>query len=219
MNPPSGTFYADYGLDFIEVHAAHGYLLSSFLSPSSNRRTDDYGGTDLGNRIRFLCQVVKEIRSSIPDSMPLSVRISATDWMEHSPSTPQWNISDSIQLAHVLADIGVDVLDVSSGGNNAEQVISQNDVYYQINLASKIKESLKGHGKTMVVAAVGRITEPEVAEEVIRDKDADLVFVGTQFLRDPGLVYKWAKELGAKWEWPRQYVRADTTVRARMGTL
>ncbi|KAJ4289153.1 NADH-dependent flavin oxidoreductase [Kalmusia sp. IMI 367209] len=204
------------GFDFIEIHAAHGYLLSSFLSPAANLRTDAYGGS-FENRIRFLLEVVHEIRRHIPDSIAFSVRISAVDWMEHSPETPQWRLEDSIKLALILSDLGVDILDVSSGGNNAAQQISTSDVYYQIDLAEKIKRALQDSGKGMLVAAVGRIDNSTIAEALLDKGTADLALVATQFLRDPNLVYKWADELGAELKWPRQYVRASR--RAKMGTL
>jgi 2,4-dienoyl-CoA reductase-like NADH-dependent reductase (Old Yellow Enzyme family) len=151
--------------------------------------------------------VVDSIRRRVPDSMPLFIRISATDWMEHSPETPQWTIQDSIKLSIILSDLGVDVIDVSSGANNpAQKIILDN--YYQINLAEEIKKALKGAGKEMLVAAVGLITNAAVAEEVLQNKKADMVLVGREFLRDPNVVHKWAYELGTKKEWPRQYVRA-----------
>ncbi|KAJ4354175.1 NADH-dependent flavin oxidoreductase [Didymosphaeria variabile] len=206
------------GFDFIEIHAAHGYLISSFLSPISNTRTDAYGGS-FDNRVRFLVSVVREIRANIPNTTPFSVRISAVDWMAHSPSTPQWTLPDSISLALLLADEGVDVLDVSSGGNNVEQVIPKDDALYQVNLAKEIKTALQKHGKSMFVAAVGRIADAATAQKVVSEKQADLTFVATEFLRDPNLVHRWAEELGASVEWPRQYVRADRQARAKMGTL
>lgn len=202
-------------IDFIELHAAHGYLLSSFLSPASNHRTDIYGGS-FENRARFLFEVVREIRQSIPDSIAFSVRISAVDWMAHSPSTPQWTLEESVKLAIALADMGVDVLDVSSGSNNILQQIPK-DTFYQIDLAERIKSALREHGKEMFVAAVGRITEAAIAERTLREKGADLTLVATQFLRDPNLVYRWSEELGAQVQWPRQYCRADGVTRARNG--
>lgn len=207
----------DAGFDFIEVHAAHGYLLSSFVSPASNTRQDAYGG-DLGNRARFLLEVVRGIRAAIPYSVPLSVRISATDWMAHDAGTPQFTLSDATALALLLADEGVDVLDVSSGGNNAAQRVPTSRAY-QTSLAASIKTALRDAGKKVLVAGVGRIADARTAEAVVGEGKADLVLVGTEFLRDAGLVYRWAEELGVGVEWPRQYVRADRGAMAGMGTL
>lgn len=200
-------------IDFIEIHAAHGYLLSSFLSPASNHRTDLYGGSSQ-NRTRFLFEVVKKIRQAIPDSIAFSVRISAVDWMAHSPCTPQWTLEESVELALALADMGVDVLDVSSGGNNIMQQVPK-ETFYQISLAEKIKSALREHGKKMFVGAVGRITEARVAEKTLREKGADLALVATQFLRDPNLVYRWGEELDVRVPWPRQYCRADKEAKAK----
>ncbi|KAF2637895.1 NADH:flavin oxidoreductase/NADH oxidase, partial [Massarina eburnea CBS 473.64] len=191
------------GFDAIEIHAAHGFLISSFMTPISNRRTDSYGGS-FENRIRILLEVVQSIRSRIPDTMPLSTRISATDWMEHEPETPQWTIHDSIRLAPILSDHGVDIIDVSSGGNNPNQKISHSP-YYQVNLAEKIRKVLKEQGKNALVAGVGRITNGRMAEEVLKDGKADMVFVAREFLRNPNLVHTWAEELGEDLAWPRQY--------------
>jgi 2,4-dienoyl-CoA reductase-like NADH-dependent reductase (Old Yellow Enzyme family) len=207
--------------DLIEIHAAHGYLLSSFLSPASNCRTDAYGGS-FENRARFLIEVVGEVRQCIPSRIALSVRISAVDWMSHCPGVPQWTLEESVELALLLADMGVDILDVSSGGNNAAQHIPT-DASYQIDLARTIKLALQGQGKDMFVAAVGRITDATTAENIVKENGADLAFVATQFLRDPNLVYRWSEELGANMQWPRQYSRADgkasMRTKTKMGTL
>ncbi|KAF1956345.1 FMN-linked oxidoreductase [Byssothecium circinans] len=199
------------GFDAVEVHAAHGYLLSSFMSPISNHRTDDYGGS-FENRIRFLLEVVQSIRGRIPATMPLFVRITATDWMEYSPETPQWTVEDSIKLAPTLSDHGVDVLDVSSGGNNAKQKIIPTP-YYQVHLAEKIRKALKDAGKPILVAAVGNIDNSAMAEGVLKDGKADLVLVAREFMRNPNLVHTWADDLGAEMEWPRQYMRAPKNLK------
>ncbi|CAI6243635.1 unnamed protein product [Periconia digitata] len=202
------------GVDAIEVHGAHGYLISSFLSPIANFRTDAYGGS-FENRIRILLEVVQSIRSNIPDTMPLFVRISAVDWMEHEPSTPQWTIQDSVKLSLILSDLGVDVIDVSSGGNNPEQKILVTP-YYQINFAAAIRKALKEAGKTMLVAAVGSIDNAALATEVLDEEKADMVLVAREFMRNPGLVYTWAEQLNVQLPWPRQYLRAprDSKLRA-----
>jgi 2,4-dienoyl-CoA reductase-like NADH-dependent reductase (Old Yellow Enzyme family) len=139
--------------------------------------------------------------------MPISVRISGTDWMEHSPSTPQWTIHDSIKLAMILNDVGVDMIDVSSGANNPLQKIPVEDAFYQVKLAHKIKTALKEEGKSMIVAAVGNINSATTAEGILKEDKADVVLVAKQFLRDPNLVRTWAEELGVSMKWPRQYIR------------
>lgn len=201
--------------DTIEIHAAHGYLISSFLSPSSNNRTDSYGGS-FENRIRLLVEVVKAIRGRIPDSMPLFVRITATDWMENSPETPQWTINDSIKLVFVLNDIGVDLVDVSSGGNNAAQKVPAHDAFYQVNLAERINKALRNEGKSLLVGAVGYINSAIRARDVLEKQKADVVLVGREFLRSPSLVQTWAVELGLEVNYPRQYVRLGA---AQIGTV
>jgi 2,4-dienoyl-CoA reductase-like NADH-dependent reductase (Old Yellow Enzyme family) len=199
------------GFDMIEIHAAHGYLISSFLSPSSNHRTDSYGGS-FANRIRLLLRIVTSLRSTMPDTMPLFVRISATDWMEHSPSTPQWTLDDSIKLAHELDDLGVDLLDVSSGSNNLLHKIPAH-AEYQIDLADAIRADLRKSGKQMLVGAVGRIDNAIIARDTVQQNDtgdakADVALVGRQFLRDPSFVLNTAEELGVAVQWPSQYWRA-----------
>jgi 2,4-dienoyl-CoA reductase-like NADH-dependent reductase (Old Yellow Enzyme family) len=136
--------------------------------------------------------------------------------MEHSPSTPQWTISDTIALALRLADLGVDIIDVSAGANNPLQRIPTNDAFYQVKLAHEIRNTLKKEDKEMLVAAVGKIDNAGMAEGVLQEGKADVVFVGRQFLRDPNLVRTWAGELEVEMEWPRQYVRLGGRP---MGTL
>ncbi|KAF2798592.1 NADH:flavin oxidoreductase/NADH oxidase [Melanomma pulvis-pyrius CBS 109.77] len=203
------------GFDVIEIHAAHGYLLSSFLSPSSNTRPDKYGGS-FANRTRLLLRIITSLRSAIPATMPLFVRISATDWMTHTPSAPQWTLTDSINLAHELDGLGVDLLDVSSGSNNLLQQIPPH-AEYQIDLASSIRSSLRGAGKTMLVGAVGRIDNALIARDTVQlnaagDAKADAALVGRQFLRDPSFVLNVAEALGVEVQWPSQYWRAAPLV-------
>ena len=199
------------GFDVVEIHAAHGYLISSFLSPSSNLRTDAYGGS-FENRTRLLKKIVIVLRETIPNTMPLFVRISATDWMEHSPSTLQWTLEDSVKLAHDLNGLGVDLLDVSSGSNNLFQQIPPH-TEYQIDIAAVIRASLRKAGKSMLVGAVGRIDNAIVARDTVQlnadgEAKADVTLVGRQFLRDPSFVLNVAKELGVRVQWPVQYWRA-----------
>jgi 2,4-dienoyl-CoA reductase-like NADH-dependent reductase (Old Yellow Enzyme family) len=200
--------------DTIEIHAAHGYLVSSFLSPCSNNRTDLYGDS-FENRIRLLVEIVKAIRDRIPDDMPLFVRISATDWMEYSPETPQWAIDDSVKLAVVLNNIGVDLIDVSSGGNNASQKVPAHDAFYQVKLAEQITQVLRNERKSMLVGAVGYINSATRARDVLEEQMADIVLVGREFMRSPGLVQTWAAELGLGVNYPRQYIKLNT---ASIGT-
>lgn len=215
------------GFDVIEVHGAHGYLLTEFLSPISNKRTDAYGGS-FEKRTRLLLDVVKAVRATIPESMPLFVRISATEWMEWA-GHESWDLPQSIQLAHLLADLGVDLLDVSSGGNSAEQQIKIHP-YYQVSLAGQIRAALQSKGKSMLIGAVGMITNAEMARSIVQDgklatngtqnstievseehgqtTQADLVLMARQYLREPEFVLRTAHHLGVEVKWPIQYHRA-----------
>lgn len=215
------------GVDTIEIHGAHGYLISEFLSPISNQRTDAYGGS-LENRARLLTDVIKATRAVIPQDMPLFLRISATEWMEYA-GQPSWDLEDSKKLASMVADLGVDLLDVSSGGNNAQQKI-QVSPYYQIDLAAQIREHLAKEGKKLLIGAVGMISNAEMARSIVQDgklagganangtveidsehgttAKADLVLVARQFLREPEFVLKVANELGVNVKLPVQYSRA-----------
>lgn len=208
------------GFDLIEIHGAHGYLISEFLSPLSNKRTDQYGGS-FENRTRLLVNVIKAVRGVIPESMPLFVRISATEWMEYA-GQPSWDLSESIRLAKLLPDLGVDLLDVSSGSNSSEQRIKLfND--YQIDLAGKIRAEVAATGKKLLIGAVGNITTAELAKTVVQDDNgtvevedethggktrADMVLVARQFLREPEFVLRTAHQLGVPVKWAIQYHRA-----------
>ncbi|EGS18680.1 uncharacterized protein CTHT_0052870 [Thermochaetoides thermophila DSM 1495] len=199
------------GVDVIEIHSAHGYLLSEFLSPITNQRTDEYGGPKFENRVRTLLEVVRAVRGVIPEGMPLFVRISATEWMEWT-GQPSWDLEQSKKLALLLADEGVDLLDVSSGGNNPKQQITFHP-YYQADLAAAIKQELIKHGKAdkMKIGAVGGVTTAELAKEFVQEGGrvgADLVLVARQFLREPEFVLKTAADLGVKVQGPIQYHRA-----------
>lgn len=195
------------GFDVIEIQAAHGYLLHNFLSPVSNIRTDKYGGC-FENRFRLLLEVVAIVRSEIPKEMPLFVRISATEWLDNHLSwegEETWVLQDSIRISLLLADLGVDVLDVSSGGNHPDQQITSG-LGYQVGFAKAIKEALAMNGKTMLVQAVGMIRSGIQAESVLTGEgessmgkqELDLVAVGYEFLMNPGLVFGWARELGVE---------------------
>ncbi|KAI1244487.1 hypothetical protein MGN70_014359 [Eutypa lata] len=180
------------GVDVIEVHGAHGYLLNEFLSPSSNKRTDDYGGS-FENRIRLLVEVVELLKAEVPAGFPVMVRMPATDYLEHDPSIPQWGIEDAVKLAKVLSGLGVDFLDITGGGTDARQKISPGPGY-QVPFADAIKKALAGTRTS--VAPVGEITSGLQAQAILDAGSADAVMVGRAFLKDPNLVWHWADELG-----------------------
>jgi 2,4-dienoyl-CoA reductase-like NADH-dependent reductase (Old Yellow Enzyme family) len=184
------------GFDVIEIHSAHGYLLHSFLSPLSNQRTDEYGGS-LQNRMRLLLEVVEVLRSVMPADMPLFVRISASDWVEGG-----WDILQSVALAKELARHGVDVVDCSSGGSVPAARIPMK-AGYQVPFAEQIRREAN-----IMTAAVGLITEPAQAEDVIRNGRADLVMLGRVLLRYPYWPLRAARALGRDIDWPPQYARA-----------
>lgn len=187
------------GVDTIEVHAAHGYLLHNFLSPVSNKRNDQYGGS-LKNRVRLTLEITQLTRSLIPDSMPLFVRISATDGVEQTLSDePSWTIEESIELAKMLREEGVDVIDVSTCGNHTLQKIKPGPAY-QTPYAEKIKKTLEAEaspsGKKMLVDTVGIIDSGKLAQNILDEGRADIIVVGRGFQKNPGLVWAWAEELG-----------------------
>lgn len=184
------------GFQVIEIHAAHGYLLHQFLSPLSNFRTDEYGGS-FENRIRLLLEVLEAVQSEWPKNLPLFVRISATDWAEGG-----WNIDESVQLSKILKEKGVDLIDVSSGGLVSHQQIPLGP-NYQVPFAEKIKKETG-----ILTGAVGLITEAIQAEEIISSGKADLVLFARESLRNPNLALDFAKELSAAISWPKQYERA-----------
>ncbi|KAL5340996.1 hypothetical protein BJX70DRAFT_360090 [Aspergillus crustosus] len=195
--------------DLVEIHAAHGVLIHQFLSPLTNKRTDDYGGS-FENRTRLLHRVLEDVRAKIGEEIALGVRVSGTDWMEWS-GQPSWDVEESIRLAKVLPDWGVDLYDISSGALVEEQMIEVHPTY-QIDLARKIRQAVRADGSSLLIAAVGWIDSPEVAKSVVQvksDKDddqaGDLVCIARQFLREPGLVLRSAQELGVDVQWPFQY--------------
>lgn len=184
------------GFKVFELHAAHGYLLNQFLSPLSNTRTDAYGGS-FENRIRLLLEIVTDVRSIIGESLPLFVRISATDWVPGG-----WTEDDSVQLAIILKANGVDLIDCSSGGNSPEQKIPVGPLY-QLSFAEKIKKE-----SGILTGAVGLITKATEAADIIKNEQADLIIMARQFLRDPYFPLHAAAELGVDVTWPVQYERA-----------
>jgi 2,4-dienoyl-CoA reductase-like NADH-dependent reductase (Old Yellow Enzyme family) len=192
------------GFDFVEIHAAHGYLLHQFLSPLANQRTDGYGGS-FQNRSRLVLEVVDAVRAVWPAHLPLFVRISATDWAEGG-----WTVDDSVQLSRLLREHGVDLVDVSSGGQvpNAQIPFGPG---YQVDFASRIRSEA-----AIPTAAVGLITEPAQADAVVGQGQADLVFLARAFLRDPYWPVHAAAALSESASWPVQYLRAappDSTAR------
>ncbi len=186
------------GFQIIEIHAAHGYLIHEFLSPVSNKRTDEYGGS-FENRTRLLLQVTRAIKEVWPDDFPLFVRISATDWVDDEPS---WDLKQSIKLARELKKLDVDVIDVSSGGNAIHQKVPVG-AGYQTNLAQHIRQEAD-----IMTTALGLITTASQADHAIRTGQADIVALARQFLRDPYFPQHAAKELHQDIEWPKQYDRA-----------
>ena len=185
------------GFDGVEIHAAHGYLLHQFLSPIANKRQDDYGGT-LENRMRFPLQVFEAVRNAVPAMMPVWVRISATDWVKGG-----WQIEDSVRLATELKDNECDAIHVSSGGVSPLQSITLAPGY-QVPFAARIKAEV---GITTI--AVGLITEPELAEAIIADGQADAVALARAILYDPRWPWHAAANLGARVDAPPQYWRSQ----------
>ncbi|CAG9945810.1 unnamed protein product [Clonostachys rosea f. rosea IK726] len=187
------------GFDAIELHSAHGYLLHQFLSPISNQRTDAYGGS-FENRTRIHMELADLIRAAIPDTMPLFVRFSATDWFEFDSSLKDefpdsWTVSQSVQFASHLADHGVDLVDVSSGGIHAKSAIAiRAGPAYQVHFAQEIKKAV---GDRLLVAAVGGIKTGVLAEDTLQS-GIDVVLAGRWFQQNPGLVGAFAQELGVK---------------------
>lgn len=184
------------GAKVVEIHAAHGYLLHEFLSPLSNMRTDCYGGS-FENRTRFLCEVAHAIRQVWPAQLPLFVRISATDWLDGG-----WTIEDSVCLAKQLQPLGVDLIDCSSGGAVPNVSIPLGPGY-QVPFGQKIREE-----SCIATAAVGMITEPEQADQILRTGQADMVFLARELLRDPYWPLRAADQLRQDGPWPKQYSRA-----------
>ncbi|EHY56455.1 NADH-dependent flavin oxidoreductase [Exophiala dermatitidis] len=160
------------GIDVIEIHAAHGYLLHQFLSPITNRRTDQYGGS-FENRIRLLVEIVQAVRSAIPDTMPLLLRVSATEWMEDTEPGNKfgsWDLESTIRLARLLPSLGVDFLDPSSGGNHPLQRINMfASKDYQTKNSHRIRQVMKAENLDLLVGAVGLITEAEQARDIVED--------------------------------------------------
>jgi len=185
------------GFDVLEVHAAHGYLLHEFLSPLSNHRDDEYGGS-FENRVRLLLEVVRELRARVPAGVPLLVRLSATDWVDGG-----WSADETVRLSALLREEGVDLVDTSTGGNVAADIPLGPG--YQVPFARRIRTEAG-----VPTGAVGLITDPKQAEEIIAEGSADVVLLARELLRDPHWPLRAAYELGETDEalWPVQYRRA-----------
>jgi 2,4-dienoyl-CoA reductase-like NADH-dependent reductase (Old Yellow Enzyme family) len=186
------------GYEWLEIHAAHGYLAHEFLSPISNRRTDNYGGS-FENRIRFVIETAQGLRQIWPDKLPLTIRLSCTDWVDGG-----WTIDESVELARRVKAEGVDLVDCSSGGTTPDAKIPVGPGY-QVAFADRIRREAG-----IATAAVGMITEPQQAEDIVAQGQADLVLLARQFLRDPYWARHAAKTLGQldRLPPPIQYGRA-----------
>jgi len=184
------------GFEVVELHAAHGYLAHQFLSSLSNQRDDEYGGS-FANRVRFLQKIAAAVRAVWPEWLPLFVRISATDWAEGG-----WNLDESVELARLLKKEGVDLIDCSSGGLVSHARIPVGPGY-QVPFADRIRRDAG-----IATGAVGMITSPSQADQIVRNGNADLVLLARELLRDPYWPLHAAAELGLEGEWPVQYLRA-----------
>lgn len=184
------------GFEVLELHCAHGYLLNEFLSPLANRRDDDYGGS-LENRCRLPLRIAQTLRDLWPQQWPMFVRISATDWVEGG-----WDLAQSIQFAKWLKDIGIDLIDCSSGGLILDASIPVGPGY-QVPFAAGVRREAG-----IATGAVGIITTPEQAEQILQDGQADAILLARELLRDPYWPLHAARTLGVDVEWPNQYARA-----------
>lgn len=187
------------GYDVLEIHMAHGYLLHQFYSPLSNQRTDAYGGS-FENRIRLPLEIATLVKQEWGDEKPLFARISATDWTQDG-----WTVEDSVQLCKKLKEIGVDLIDVSSGGNVSADI--PNVPGYQVDFAETIRKEVG-----IATGAVGKITTGQQSEEILQKNMADLIFYARETLRHPYFPLHAARELGVDLEWPKEYERAKLPI-------
>lgn len=183
------------GFKVMEIHAAHGYLIHEFLSPLSNHRSDEYGGS-FENRIRLLLEITDAVKSVWPDNLPLFIRLSATDWYEDG-----WNVDETVKLSAILKERGVDLIDCSSGGNIVAQKIMPVPGY-QVPFAEAVKKT------GILTGAVGLITTAQQAETILQEGKADMIFFARELLRNPYFPLSAAKELNVDINWPVQYLRA-----------
>jgi 2,4-dienoyl-CoA reductase-like NADH-dependent reductase (Old Yellow Enzyme family) len=184
------------GFDAVEIHGAHGYLIHEFLSPLSNQRRDHYGGS-LNNRMRLLLRVVDAVRAAWPEEKPLLVRLSCTDWVDGGLT-----VDDILRVAQALKDHHVDLIDCSTGGNAAHQTIPLGPGY-QVAFAAQIRREIG-----IATGAVGLISTPELANEIIHNERADVVILGRELLRDPHWALHAARHMGVDVAWPTPYLRA-----------
>jgi 2,4-dienoyl-CoA reductase-like NADH-dependent reductase (Old Yellow Enzyme family) len=191
----------DLGPDFLEIHAAHGYLLHNFLSPLANQRTDRYGGS-LHNRMRLPLEVFECVRTAWPEAKPVGVRVSATDWCEGG-----WTLDDSVELARELRLRGCDYITASSGGMHPDQRIEVGPGY-QVRFAKRIRDEAG-----IATVAIGLITEPAQAERILQSESADVVALGRGMLFNPRWPWHAALELGEEAAFPPQYERAHPKMR------
>ncbi|MFC4587106.1 NADH:flavin oxidoreductase/NADH oxidase [Sphaerisporangium corydalis] len=187
------------GFQVVEIHGAHGYLIDEFLSPHSNHRADAYGGP-FENRARLALEVVDAVRAVWPEELPVFFRVSATDWL---PDGQGWSVDDTVRLAKELFAHGVDLVDVSSGGN-ASGVKILTGPGYQVPFAARVREETGGP-----VAAVGQIVDPHQAESIVASGRSDAVLLGRELLRNPYWPHQAARTLGARPRWPDPYLRAS----------
>jgi 2,4-dienoyl-CoA reductase-like NADH-dependent reductase (Old Yellow Enzyme family) len=188
------------GFQVVEIHGAHGYLIHEFASPYSNRRTDEYGGS-FENRTRFALEIVDAVRAVWPAELPLLYRVSATDWLSED-GREGWTVDDTVRLAKELLVRGVDLFDVSSGGVAPDARV-RTGPGYQVPFAARVRAETD-----LPVGAVGEITEPRQAEEIVASGKADAVLLARELLRDPYWPNHAAQSLGVTPSWPRQYARA-----------
>lgn len=193
------------GIEAIELHSAHGYLLHQFLSPVANQRTDEYGGS-LENRMRYPLELFTAMREAWPDNKPIGIRISASDWDTNS----SWNIDEAIVFCKALQQLGCDWIDVSSGGVSRHQKIALKPAY-QVHFADAIKAAIN-----IPVMAVGLINEPKLAESIVAESKADMVALARGFLYNPRWVWHAAAELGATVSAPPQYWRCSPSEAGRL---
>jgi len=187
------------GFDVVEIHAAHGYLLHEFLSPITNKRTDEYGGS-FENRIRLCLEVIEAVKTQWPSEKPLIIRFSCSDYIEGG-----WNVEETAKLCSIIKKMGIDLVDCSSGGLGPDQKLPELVPGYQVPFAKEVKKQ----NPDMLVTAVGLILNGKQAEEVLQSGAADAITVGRAFLRDSSTVMNWADDINVEIEWPRQYRRSQ----------
>jgi len=197
----------DAGFQLVELHAAHGYLLHQFLSPLSNKRTDEYGGS-LENRARLLLEIVRAVRAAVGETVPLLVRFSATDWVDDDDERAGWDAAQTVTVAGWAHEAEADLFDISSGGL-VSGVHIPTGPGYQVPFAQQVRDEA-----AVQVSAVGQITEAHQAEEIVASGRADAAMMGRQLMRDPHFAWRAAAELGVELDYyPPQYLRARYRIR------